>query len=534
MKAKQFLCPALGVVLLGSTLLAGCGDQLLPYSVVIYTEYNGAIGSEDNVVKKAIEEKFLADTGYQIDLRVEATNTDTVGQKVVTAISDGNSQIDAFAMHYGADSNINSYILDGITMELDDMMDEYAPHFKASFNQTTDPSSTRYNSGVLNGKLYAVSEKSRTTGWGMLIRKDYMEKTSFAPDDYDVTKTGHKSLSVDDFVQMVREMKENTAVTRPIVGAPWSLDYFFTPAYSTVSYNDYVLDENDNLIPAYATENYCKIFELYRMFQEEKLWIESPESSQNNKNYFISGKGAVYLDWPEITSQLDVARSLKEARGVECIVVEPLLKVGSESETNGNARINPAFTGMAFPKKSKNYELVLRYLDWLYSDVENYELAKYGIENTHWVKIDNEQGAFWDYPADKKDRYTKNMPYSGKYCLVEDYFISDRTYNDYDATEIDIINKVRAFKSYPENGCVTDGMILPKVPAVDRNLVTIEKQHFDDYITNVRAKAWSDAGLNGKSIAERWQSMHDNLMTKYIDLVNFNTENYKNIINNNK
>lgn len=531
MKAKQFLCPALGVLLLGSTLLAGCGDSgLLPHSVVLYTEYNGAIGSEDDVVKKAIEEKFLADTGYEIDLRVEATNTDMVGQKIVTAMADSSSQIDGFVMHYGADSAINSYILDDLTLELDTLLTELAPNVKNSFNETRDPDSKRYNAGMLNGTLRAISTKNRTTGWGMLIRKDYMEKTSFKPDDYDITKEGHKSLSVAQFVQMAEEMKENSDVSRPIVGAPWSLDYFFAAPFSAQSYNDYTLDEQGNLIPSYATENYCKVLELYRSFQEKKLWIESPASAQNNKSYFISGKGGIYLDWPEITNQIDVARSLKAATGVDCIVVEPLLKEGSDTETNGNMRINPAFSGIAFPQKAKNHELVLRYLDWLYADVENYELAKYGIEGRHWIKIDNEQGSFWDYPAEKKAEYTQLLPYSGKYCLINDYFISDRIYYDYSETELSIIDKARSFKSFPEAGCVTDGMILPKIPATNRKLRNTETAHFNEYVS-LRAYAWSDAALpSGKTIASMWKDMRDNLMTKYIDIINFNTQNYKEII----
>lgn len=532
MKSKHIIFPALSVLMLSSIVLSGCGGSgLSEHSVVIYREYNGMIGSEDNAVKKAIEEKFFADTGYQIDLRVEATNTDMVGQKIVTAMSDNSSQIDAFVMHYSSDSAINSYILDGLTIELDELLPSLAPNLLKSYNDTTDPNGTRYNSGVLEGKTYAISSKTRTTGWGMLIRKDYMEKTSFNPDDYDITKEGHKSFSISDFVQMVEEMKEKTDVTRPIIGAPWSLDYFFTAPYSTQSYNDYTLDEESNLVPSYATENYCKVLELYRYFQEKKLWVENPTKTQNNKNNFISGKGGVYLDWPEITSQIDMARSLKAAAGVDCIVVEPLLKDGSDSETNGNSRISPAFSGMAFPLKAKNHELILRYLDWLYSDVENYELAKFGVEGTHWVKIDNEQGSFWDYPEAKKAQYSQVLPYSGKYCLVEDYFMCDRIYRDYNETELSIINKVRSFKSYPENGCTTDGMILPRVPGTNRKLRNTETAHFNEY-TSLRAYAWSDASLpTGKTIASMWQDMQTNLMTKYVALVNFNTENYKKIIN---
>lgn len=36
-------------------------------------------------------------------------------------------------------------------------------------------------------------------------------------------------------------------------------------------------------------------------------------------------------------------------------------------------------------KKSENAEVILEYLDWLAEDEANYNLAKYGVENEHWV-----------------------------------------------------------------------------------------------------------------------------------------------------
>lgn len=507
----------------------GCGGGVSPHTVVVFSEYNGAIGAEDNAVKEAIEKKFTEDTGLELDLQVEAVGTDMVGSKIVAAMGDSSSAIDGFVCHYGSDSPINNYILDGLTMDLTDLVKANAPSYVASFDEDDPADMLAFNRGKMDGKLYALSGKTRTSGWGMLIRKDYMEQTSFDPDEYDILNENYKSLTIGQFKQLLQELKDNTACERPIVGRPWSLDYFLTSPFGAVGYGEKVLLDGQ-IVPAYADESYLKVMELYRWLQEEKLWIENPSNAQNVMNYFVSGKGAVYMDWPEVTSQVDVARSLKEATGADCIMLAPLLTEGSETETNGNSRIPSAFSGLAVPLKSKNYELLLKYIEWLYSDVENYELAQYGIEGRHWVATTEENGQpGWDYPSDKKAQYETNPPYSGKYCLVEDYTLSDRLYADYTASERGWIEKARSFPSYPADGYVTEGMLLPGIPATDRQLRNMDTAHYDEYIS-VRAYAWSDAALpEGKTIASMWQEMHDNLFGKYYALIEYHTANYNKV-----
>lgn len=531
MKRKLLSVLLAAVLALGTGSLLACGRKSDPNTVVVFSEYNGAVGSEDQAVKAAIEAKFKADTGLEINLQVETAGTDQIGQKIVTAMGDASSQIDGFICHYGSDSPINSYILDGLTMDLTQSVKELAPSYVATFNQTNDPGGLAWNGGMLDGKLYALSSKTRSSGWGMLIRRDYMEKTSFNPDDYDITKEGYKSLSVEDFKQLASELRANTGAERPIVGRPWSLDYFLTSPFGAVGYGEQILDENGNLIPAYADESYCKVLELYRWFQEQKLWIENPSNAQNVLNYFVSGRGAIYMDWPEATSQIEVARKLKEATGADCIMVAPLLAEGSQTQTNGNSKVKTAFSGLAVPLKSQNSELLLRYVEWLYADKANYELAMYGVEGEHWVAGSANGRETWDYPVAKKEQYMRAAPYSGKYCLIGDYTFSDRLYADYTDTEFAWIERTRSFPCYPAEGYVTEGMLLPKVPATDRKLRNIESAHFDEYVT-LRAYAWSDAALpSGKTIESMWQTMRDNLFSseKYFSLIEYNTQNYRKV-----
>ena len=79
---------------------AACSkSEYRPDAVVLYIEYNGVTGKEDDKVKAALEEKFKKDTGESIDLILEPASTDSIGNKVVGAISTSSDRIDGLIHH---------------------------------------------------------------------------------------------------------------------------------------------------------------------------------------------------------------------------------------------------------------------------------------------------------------------------------------------------------------------------------------------------------------------------------------------------
>ena len=252
---------------------AACSkSEYRPDAVVLYIEYNGVTGKEDDKVKAALEEKFKKDTGESIDLILEPASTDSIGNKVVGAISTSSDRIDGLIHHYSSDSMITQMITENKELkDLTELAADNAPDFLSRFNAETDPEGLAYRKGMFDGKLYALSSLEHNSIYGMLINRGFMENTSFDPDEYDISKEGYKSLTLDEFTRLLTELKENnTEVTRPLVGAPYDLDYFLAPVYGTTGYTRMEM-EGDKLYPAYAKENYLKVLEYERMLQEEKL-----------------------------------------------------------------------------------------------------------------------------------------------------------------------------------------------------------------------------------------------------------------------
>lgn len=527
------MCLALALVASAATCLTACKQEnYTENTVVIYREYNGLGYENDDKVEKALEEKFKRDTGESIDLIMELCSTSSINQKVIGALST-DERIDAVFSHYSTDSTITEMITKGVELkDLTELAKTYAPKLLAMYNEKSDPDNLALHKGVYDGKLYGLSSIERNSCYGMIINKRLMATTSFNPDEYDVANENYKSLTIDEFVQMLKEMKSayekshGGETMRPLVGAPWEIEYFVSPVFENEGYTRYVY-EDGKCIPAYLSETYSDVLSFERKLEDEKLWYENPSDTAAAVRDFYAGKSAVYTSWPEATSQITVARKLKAATGDDCVIIAPLKK-DAETESLGNQRMASAFFGMVVPKKAKNTELLMKFLNWLYSDKANYELAKHGVEGVDWVKGETKDGyETYSYPADKKAAYEEKPSYSGVYCLLTNVCLSDRLYADYTDAEWNRVTETFAFKSWPANGFTDEGLNLVGTPANDRTL-SKQSSSLGKVYTSVRGYAWSVAPLpEGKTIESMHASLREMYTSGQIDaLVNHWTKEY--------
>lgn len=527
---KQLSCALALVAALSSAVLGGCGTRYGQDAVVIYVEYNGLPCSGDERVRSAIEEKFFADTGEKIELVLETCSSGSIGQKTMGALGADGDRIDAIVTHYSSDSIITPLIGNERELKnLTELVPANSPAYLNAIGKEADPEGFVYNKGLYDGKIFALSSLEHTSLYGMLINRTFMANTSFDPDRYDISKEDYEALTIDEFTQLLKELKSNNGdVVRPVVGAPYDLEYFIAPVFDNVGYTH--MDIRDGVVyPAYATESYLDVLEYERMLQVEKLWNENPLSNPTAARDFTAGRAAVYTLYPEVTQQINTARDLKKARGDDCIMIAPLMR-DAETPTNGNARQQSAFLGLTVPQKGKNTEKLLKYINWLYEKKENYELARYGIKGEHWIEAETADGAeAYAYPEGKVAQYEENTPYSGMFCLLPNITVSDRVYAGYSEKESNWIKEVHSFPSYPSEGYADEGMNLPQVSKSNRTLTRQEAALGLEY-TTVRMYAWSDASLpEGSTLAGMHSAMMENVKTKYADYINFINAEYQKI-----
>ena len=187
------------------------------------------------------------------------------------------------------------------------------------------------------------------------------------------------------------------------------------------------------------------------LWQKEGLWEADNQVKTKEQRItdYSNGKGAIYCVDTNILELIDVARQVKAVdKNAEFTILGPLDAVDAQGKAIENSgafvEVSKATDCMIINKRSEKAELILAYFDWLYSDVENYELCSYGIEGEHWV--DAGEG-YYSFPAGKEDRYLTNHPYSGVFKFLYNDDFAYRLYNNYTEEERGWIEKVENAKT---------------------------------------------------------------------------------------
>ena len=186
--------------------------------------------------------------------------------------------------------------------------------------------------------------------------------------------------------------------------------------------------------------------------------------------------------------ELVLDRKLQEKRVFPAIDIQKsgtrredllLTKDAQGKELKGFRAEASAYSGLVINPRSKNQELMLEYLNWVYASKENYELCAYGIEGEDWIRVGEDE---FSYPSES---YITKPSYSGTLKLLENKNISDRTYTGYTAAEKKWIATARNAECYED---ALTGMFLFK-PADEtyNNFISAQNK----MVTEVIYKAWN-------------------------------------------
>ena len=170
--------------------------------------------------------------------------------------------------------------------------------------------------------------------------------------------------------------------------------------------------------------------------------------------------------------------------------------VEEEPEKKGFMRLSTGYKAAVVMSTSKNAEDIVKYVNWMYSDVKNYNLCMYGVEGAHWV---NNGDGTYSYPEGKESYLTK-APYSGIFALVENQNMSDLLYSGYTEQERGWITASRNKDLYVDNDIID--YILPR----NAGMSTLHSASLNMYWNGVAASAWS-----GNANPSRTSNMNPNL-----------------------
>jgi hypothetical protein len=144
-------------------------------------------------------------------------------------------------------------------------------------------------------------------------------------------------------------------------------------------------------VPPQLSENYGDFLAWNHHLVDAGIW-ESANTATNDTtrlNYFVSGLSAVYMAYPDIEEVIDAGRQLEEYTDWEYMICGPLAK--EDGTVTGFTKREKTFSGLVVPWHSQNAQLLMDFIDWMYSSQENYDLCKYGRKGI--VEIPRRQGS---------------------------------------------------------------------------------------------------------------------------------------------
>ena len=522
MKKSKICCLALAGILGASMFLAGCGSKGNgDKDTTVLTIYKArptymVDGTQDDVVKKAIEDKFYQDTGEKISLNVKLYNDNELTQKVDINWSKKKEDMDAVIHYISEDvgSAIKKYATEKNTViEVSSLLEKSGKNILSEIRKNdTDHIGERsayfpYSDGTY--AMNAIPSIEQEKGYAMTVRKDWMRQLyneghfSCDPELFDTNNDGYRSMTISEFNEYLYAVKRYIPdVHYSIEGAPWTMNWLLASVYDADNYS-IMLDENGKYAPAEMNENNAVFLNQLWQWAKDGIWENESASraDSNRETDLLAGFTAVCCTYPQIENVISLQRKFLAANPTgELMVVAPIAK--DDGTVNGYMKRLRASSGVILPDKlNSDSEMVVKYIDWLYSDVENYELARYGIKGEHWVEGDDytlngKTYKTWVYPDGKEDEFNENPPYSGEYLILENINVSNRLRGDYNTLEKRwYVLATNEFQSYSSNDI--EGVWLPTIP---RDLKSAYNQMTGPYVESIRSVAW--AGLGDKPITE--------------------------------
>ncbi|MBQ2712124.1 MAG: hypothetical protein IJF71_01990 [Clostridia bacterium] len=522
-KLKRFLALALAVITVASAFaLTACGDKTGKDGDVYTLEFyrtranNMTEGTYEAEVTAALEEKFFADTGTKIKLVMNMMEAEDLEQKINVGIGNSKVKIDAFCSQLAADSSaslVYKYCSDsyGSAKNLQELVETHAPDFMRLIrDHDEDGMVERSGYFMINGEMQfkALPSVYNTNYYAMMLRKDYWReayeagKTALNPEDYDTSFEGYKRLTLAQFEEVMTAIKQTEEnVTYPVTGFSWDIARTIGASCFNTMLN-WVVDENGKLMPYQFSEEYGELLELCRKWASNGIWEKDSSSTTDDTrtNNFLAGKHAAYLVYPDVEQLINISNRLSAYDATsECMLIAPLKK-DEQTETYGFYTQPAAFQGLCIPFDGNNTEVLLQFINWLYRDAENYELAKYGIKGEHWVEgqpytatVNGKSITYktWAYPTAKIAEYSKNRPYSGCWELLVNVNLSERLNDMWSPNQ-------KRWYVYSTQECEgqsvessVQGIMLPEVP------VTINSGTYQQAVSDA-AKIYGNA-VAGKS-----------------------------------
>lgn len=366
----------------------------------------------------------------------------------------------------GNRDDINKYGMEGAFVPLNDLLDEYAPHFKAVLDANPD---IKGAITAADGNIYQIPmvyENQVSEAW--FIRQDWLDTVG-----KEIPKT------VDELHDVLLAMingdpngngqKDEVGVFTRLGG---TTDNKVISVLSLFGVNDaWHLDKDGKVALGLYTEGYKEAIKNTSKWYAEGIIDKEifTRGSKSRDMLFPENNGAVIHDWIPSTSGYN-PKMADVVPGFKLVgMAPPVDSNGDQWEVGSRDKLNGA--GWAISAENENIEATLKYMDFWWTDTGR-RLTTYGIEGDTYTMVDGEP-AYTDKVLKASTPINDFMRKIGG--QIEDMaFLHDASYEKYLMDE----EGAKISEVYANGGFVQE--LYPRLPALsftEQELNTITSKY---------------------------------------------------------
>ena len=440
-------------------------------------------GSVSSVVQKTFSrhedrpvfKKLMEDTGIELKWRY-ASSEENQKTEFEFMIAGGN-YTDIFSC---AGVDAQQYYLDGVTIKLDDVIDQYMPNFKALLEANPEidqaikaEDGSYYYIPLINEEVIATA--------GTFVRKDWLDEM------------GEKvPETIDEWHDLLVKVKDKYGVA-PILGRAKELLEMgtFALAYCpdlSLANGYYVEDGKAIYIP--ATEGYRDFMRTMKQWYEEGLIYKDFASLKMADWRARMANGEGFLSNGYIGSGLVNIYNTGVAANPEFeFVAAPTasLKKGEDAKyCTGSAVVNPtAANATVITTKCENVEAAARYIDYCFSEA-GMMLLNYGIEGISYNMVDGKP-IYTDLILKNPQGLAVNeakAPYMDNFAGGRGFIAKFNTTGQYSSTP----NALEAVDVYSSKGEIDHTIVMLTYTAEETEEMNTYISDITKCVTNSRTK----------------------------------------------
>ncbi|MBC7959593.1 MAG: ABC transporter substrate-binding protein [Vallitaleaceae bacterium] len=341
--------------------------ELEPVNLTWYFIGDGEV-KDSGMVNEAISAYLKDKINATVDIiRYDWGSYDT---KLSTMIATGEPCDVVFTTSWALNYKVNAQ--KGAFLPIDDLLTQYGQGVVEALGQEM------IDGNRVDGVAYAMPiNKEKAHNMGILFNKKFVDKYKF---DLSTIKT---FADVEPMAKIISEsepadvLKESLNVGMNFGSGPIILlDYDYVSGNAQVpgalwSNND---ASNVTVFNQYATPEFKELITLSRKFYQ--AGYISPDAAQE-KNDTSAAEGKAFTWFQQLKPGKDVETSNANASWVQVDMTKPVM---STSDINNSM--------VAISSTSENPERAMMLLNLMYTDKTLLDLVNYGIEGTHYTRID--------------------------------------------------------------------------------------------------------------------------------------------------